>query len=133
VSRLARGSAALVAGAALAFGLAAATVAVRRPALMVAAPWCMPGARGPSGTCDRPLPVGGWPFPFLYDSPGTSVVGSLGPEDDLRPGWYLADAAVLALVPAALGTVVGVRRRYRRRRSPGAPLAGGTRPAVPPR
>jgi hypothetical protein len=75
----------------------------------------VPADCGP-GLCVRRLPVGGWPFAFLYDNPGTSVQGQLGLEDRFRAGWFLLDAAVFAALPVA-GTVVF---RLRRRRSPAA-------------
>ena len=64
---------------------------------------------GHEGPLDRNLQsreVGGWPAPFLADSPHTSVPHKLGAEDNFRPGsfvgtlsfWLLAVQATFALV-----------------------------------
>jgi hypothetical protein len=98
----------------LCFGLAAGSVLVHRQVTVVTANVCEPTTDNPNGYCFGPAPAGGWPFAFLYDNPGVSVRGSLNfPEDDLRPGWFLADATTFAalLVPVA----VAIRRRRRRR------------------
>lgn len=61
------------------------------------------------------LPAGGWPFPFLYDSPCCSVIGALGLEDTFKPGWFLLDAAVFSVLPVVVGVIVF--RLSRRRKS----------------
>ena len=93
VLRLVWWFATLVAGVLLAFVLAAASVTIHRGIPQDV------GRCGDGRPCLAQLPAAGWPFAFLYDNPGTSVVGSLGPEDDFQPRWYLADAAVFAVVP----------------------------------
>ncbi len=65
----------------------------------------------PFGYCYQQLPTGGWPFAFLYDSPGTSVRGRLGAEDVFKPGWFLLDAAIFGLLPALGAVILGRRRR----------------------
>jgi len=112
VARIALRLAAFVAGAVLAFCLAAGSVVVHRPVLMAVGNMCDPSADNPGGLCYQRLPAGGWPFAFLYDDPGTSVLGTLGPEDDFRPGWFLVDAAIFAVLPA-IGVVVFLVRRRR--------------------
>jgi hypothetical protein len=72
---------------------------------------CEPTRDNPYGNCYERLPVGGWPFAFVRDDPGTSVVGSLGPEDTIEPGWFLVDAAIFTAVPVAGVMIFRVRRR----------------------
>jgi hypothetical protein len=122
VSRTARRFAAVVAGAALAFGLAAGSVAVHRPVLTVVGNMCEPTGDNPSGFCYRGLPAGGWPFAFLYDSPATSVLDQLGLEDDFKAGWFLIDAAIFGALPAA----AAVAFRLRRHRPPAGASSTGT-------
>jgi hypothetical protein len=112
VSRVARAFAALVVGAAVTFGLAAGSVVIHRPVPTAVGNMCDPAGDNPSGLCFERLPAGGWPFSFVYDDPGTSIVGRLGPEDDVRPGRFLLDAAIFAILPA-FGAVV-LRMRWRR-------------------
>jgi hypothetical protein len=111
VSRIDRGLAALAVGAGLAFGLAAGSVAVHRPVRMAVGNMCEPTRDNPSGYCFRQLPAGGWPVAFIYDSPGTSVLGVLGMEDDFKPGPFLIDTAVFGALPAIGAVVFGMRRR----------------------
>lgn len=100
----------LVVVAVLACGSAGGTLAVQRSELRVVGDACPPAPDNPDGLCYEPLPTAGWPFPFLYDSPGTSVRGQLGVEDDFRPHWFLADAVILGALPAAVAFVVRRRR-----------------------
>ncbi len=110
VSRASRRLAGLVAGAALAFVLAAGSVTVHRQVHI--APLSSCDAR-PMEICRGLLTAGGWPFPFLYDNLGTSVVGELGVEDDIKPGWFLVDMAIFTVVPA-FGMIVVARMRRAR-------------------
>lgn len=48
--------------------------------------------------CDDPLPQAGFPFPYLRDSLGTSVIGSLGAEDTFLPGAFLMDWVLASLI-----------------------------------
>jgi hypothetical protein len=112
VSRIERGLIALVVGAGLAIDLAAGSVVVHRPVRMVVGNMCEPTRENPSGYCFRQLPAGGWPLAFLYDSPGTSVLGRLGAEDTFRPGRFLVDTAVFGALPV-IGAVAFVMRRRR--------------------
>jgi hypothetical protein len=103
---------ALVVGAGLAFVLAAGSVVIHRPQRMVVGNMCETTSDNPHGYCYRRLPTGGWPFAFLFDSPGTSVVGQLGlMEDDFKPWRFLLDMAVFGTLPAAGAVVIGLRRR----------------------
>jgi hypothetical protein len=111
VSRNALRLVALVAGAILTFGVTAGTVAIQRRVLMAAPVDCEATRDSPSGSCYLRLPVGGWPFAFLYDNPGTSIRGQLGLEDDFEPGWFLADAAIFGALPAVGAVVYRMRRR----------------------
>jgi hypothetical protein len=53
----------------------------------------------------KPRAVAGWPAPYLADSPNTSVLHQVGPEDVFRPGpfaatisfWYLVVLAALRI------------------------------------
>jgi hypothetical protein len=111
VSRIGRGLAALVAGAGLAVVLAGWSVVIHRPVRMVVGNMCEPTGDNPHGYCFRQLPAGGWPFAFLYDSPGTSVVGKLGAEDTFESGWFLLDTAVFGALQAGGALALGLRRR----------------------
>jgi hypothetical protein len=102
--------------AVLACGSTCGTLAVRESAVQVVGNMCTPVPKNPNGYCYEPLPIAGWPFPFLYDSPGTSVLGQLGLEDDFRPQWFLADAAILGALPAAVAVAFLLWRQRRTRR-----------------
>jgi len=99
--------------AALAFGLAAWSVVFHRHTQSAVGNLCEQTTDNPHGTCFQNLPSGGWPFPYLHDAAGTSVIGKLGPEDRFEPVWFLVDAAAFGAVVAS-GTVL---LRWRRRRS----------------
>lgn len=66
----------------------------------------MYGHEGPIEQNLQPREVGGWPAPFLADSPHTSVPHQLGLEDDFRLGpffetlsfWLLVLHAIIAAV-----------------------------------
>lgn len=58
----------------------------------------MYGFEGPLEQNWLPRMVGGWPAPFLADSPDTSVPHQIGPEDHFRPGPFVADLAFWAIV-----------------------------------
>ena len=59
--------------------------------------------------CPEPVLNGGWPAPYLYDSPGISVERQLSfVEDSFRPGPFLANLAFYALL---LGLLEGAFRR----------------------
>jgi hypothetical protein len=115
MSRLAGGFAAILASAALTIGLAAGSVMVHRPVRRAVGSLCAPAGDDPSGMCFQRLPAGGWPFSFLYDNPGTSVLGQLGPEDDFKPGWFLLDAAIFGLLPTSGAVALRLRRRRARK------------------
>jgi hypothetical protein len=101
-------------GLILSFVLAVGSVVVHRQVTMVVGNVCEPTNDNPNGYCFGPEPAGGWPFPYLYDNPGVSVRGSLNfPEDDLRPGWFLADVATFSALAALIAVAVHLRRRRR--------------------
>ncbi len=50
----------------------------------------MYGFEGPIEQNWLPRKSAGWPAPFFADSPHTSVVHKIGPEDDFRPGPFVA-------------------------------------------
>lgn len=59
-----------------------------------------------------PRPVGGWPAPFLADSPGTSIILQVGIEDQFRLGPFIASLAFWYLVlSAALNLAVRTKRQ----------------------
>lgn len=106
-------------GVILCFVLAAGSVVVHRQVTAVVGNVCEPTTGNSNGYCFGPVPAGGWPFAFLYDNPGVSVRGSLDfPEDDLRPGWYLADVAAFGALLSLIAVAVHVRRRRRPAGSP---------------
>ena len=98
--------------------LAGASVVVQRPGAMTVDDMRRRAPGSSNGYCSAGPPVGGWPFAFLYDSPGTSVLGKLGPEDDVRAWAFVADAAVYG----------GRSRPGARRRSGAATTRGRSRP-----
>jgi hypothetical protein len=48
--------------------------------------------------CLEWLPTAGFPLAYLHDSPGTSIVGSVGPEDRFNFAAFVFDAAFFMLV-----------------------------------
>jgi lysylphosphatidylglycerol synthetase-like protein (DUF2156 family) len=71
-----------------------------------------------TGPCNEALPAGGFPLAYLYDVPGISVQGMLGPEDRFSGGPFLADFAVhLALLCLTAG-VFGGRIKWREAAAP---------------
>ena len=109
MSRIAWRIGAVVVIAVLGLGLAAGSAAVQRKVPAVVA--CEPVPSNPSGRCDTRLLAGGWPFAFLYDNPSISALDSLFLEDDFKPGWFLADAAILSALPAVGLALLRMRRR----------------------
>jgi hypothetical protein len=96
----------------LGFWLAVGSVAIHRQVTVVVGNVCDSTPDNPNGYCYGPVPAGGWPFAYLYDNPGVSVRGSLDfPEDDLRPGWFLADVVALSALPALIAVAVDLLRR----------------------
>ena len=76
---------------------------------------CGPTASDP---CYRPVLKGGFPFAFLYDTPGVSVEGKLSFfEDTLHPGLLLVD--IIICFAAILLSIAAVSR-YRSATKPGA-------------
>lgn len=65
----------------------------------------MYGFEGPLEQNWLPRKLAGWPAPFVADSPHTSVIHKIGPEDDFRPGpfvatlsfWYVATLGIARL------------------------------------
>jgi hypothetical protein len=57
---------------------------------------------------------GGWPAPFLYDTPGVSVEWKLSVgEDDFRAGPYMANFAFYLLILLAVDAgATAILRRY---------------------
>jgi hypothetical protein len=105
---------AIVFGFILCFFLAAGSVIIHRQATVVLGNLCEQTTDNPHGYCFGPAPAGGWPFAFLYDNPSVSVRGSLDfPEDELRPGWFLADVAAFSALPALIAVAPHLRRRRR--------------------
>ena len=64
----------------------------------------------PPRSCREGVLVGGWPFPYLVDRPGVSVVGKITiiGEDDFHPVPFAADAIVLG---GLIYLLVGIGRR----------------------
>lgn len=57
--------------------------------------------------CPEPVLNGGWPAPYLYDTPGISVERQLSfMEDSFRSGPFLANSAFFALLLIALRLVI---------------------------
>ena len=109
MSRLSRALVAFVVSAPLSLGLAAGSVLIHRQIPMVTGNVCQPTNDNPEGRCYARLPAAGWPFPFLFDDPGTSVRGHLYWNDDFAPGWFLLDAAIFSALAAGLAAIL--RRR----------------------
>lgn len=82
----------------------------RGPELVVVGNLCGPKT---DQFCYAPVLKGGFPFAYIYDTPGVSVEGklSLG-EDKFRGGRFLLDVLIYFLVAiAALGAAHVLRRR----------------------
>ena len=82
-----------------ALGIAGATTAVTT----VSSEHAMYGWEGPVEQNWRPRELGGWPAPFLADSPDTSVPHQLGLEDDFRFWGFVATWSFWYVVVAAIG------------------------------
>ncbi len=64
--------------------------------------------------CPEPKRNGGWPAPYLFDSPGISIERQISFfEDDFRPGPFWANVAFYLLLLLGLQRVVA-RLRHRR-------------------
>lgn len=64
---------------------------------------------GMDGTIEenwRPREVGGWPAPYLADSPNTSVLHQVGIEDVFRPGPFIATLSFWYLVVLGAGAIL---------------------------
>lgn len=60
---------------------------------------CTATSDNPRGFCFEDLPAGGFPFSYLYDAGGVSVMGSLDfIEDDFYLIWFIADIAFYFLL-----------------------------------
>lgn len=68
----------------LSFAATIASLAYQRPYRAIVGNVCERSTANPLGHCYGDLPAGGFPLPFLYDSPNTSVVGQLGIEDAME-------------------------------------------------
>lgn len=66
----------------------------------------MYGHEGPLEQNWLPRELGGWPAPYLADSPNTSVPHKLGPEDDFRPGPFVATFSFWLLVSLSTSTLL---------------------------
>lgn len=59
------------------------------------------------GPCYEDLPAGGFPFSYLYDNGGVSVMGTLSIyEDHFYLIWFLADVVFYLLLYSLLGLVL---------------------------
>jgi hypothetical protein len=61
----------------------------------------MYGHEGPAEQNWLPRKLAGWPAPYLADNPNTSVPHQIGPEDDFRPGPFVATLSFWLLVSLA--------------------------------
>lgn len=77
---------------------------------MVTGNVCQPTGDNPEGYCYSRLPAAGWPFPFVFDDPGTSVRGHLYWNDEFAVGWFLLDVAIFSALCAGIATVLRRRR-----------------------
>jgi hypothetical protein len=73
----------------------------------------MYGHEGPLEQNWLPRELGGWPAPYLADSPNTSVPHKLGPEDDFRPGSFVATFSFWLLVSLALLRLLRATQHWR--------------------
>jgi hypothetical protein len=95
-----------LASAALSLALLSSQIERTGPELAQYGNLCGPSHSDP---CLAPVLQGGFPFPYLFDAPGVSVVGKLSfGEDELRPVPLLVDAGIW-LAAVLLGRAV-VRR-----------------------
>lgn len=75
----------------------------------------MYGHEGPVEQNWLPRKLAGWPAPYLADNPNTSVPHQIGPEDDFRPGPFLATLSFWLLVFLATSRVLALRRSSARK------------------
>jgi hypothetical protein len=69
----------------------------------------------PLHPCAEGVLQGGWPFAFLLDKPGISVMSALGlVEDRFEPWAFWANVAVFWLTLLGVGHLVRSRRRLAR-------------------
>jgi hypothetical protein len=62
----------------------------------------------------KPRAVAGWPAPYLADSPSTSVLHQVGPEDVFRPGPFIATLSFWYLVALTVLRALAGSRNGRR-------------------
>src|SRR3989339_1168924 len=67
---------------------------------------CDASPNNPRGLCYEDLPAGGFPFSYLYDSGGVSVMGTLGIEDHFYIGWFIADIAFYFVIFCLIGLLM---------------------------
>jgi hypothetical protein len=66
----------------------------------------MYGHDGPIEETLQPREVGGWPAPYMADSPNTSVIHQVGVEDDFRAGPFVATFSFWLLVSLAVTRLI---------------------------
>ena len=99
-----------VLAAAAAFALTCLSCGYERrgPELVVVGNLCGPST---SELCYEPALKGGFPLPYIYDSPAASVQGQLSlAEDKLRPGAFAIDVLFYFVILLAAGLVVRAAR-----------------------
>jgi hypothetical protein len=111
VSRSGRLFAALVVSVILGCAPAVGSAVIHRHVPISYGNECAATRDNPEARCYAPGPAGGWPFPFLYDTAVSPRGGLSWWTDDVRLGWFLADAAIFGALPVVGLVILRVRRR----------------------
>ena len=87
------------------------TVLYTRPYKGIVGNLCSQTPENPYGYCYEMLPSGGFPFAFLWDNGGVSVVGRLSwIEDDFALAPFLANVSIYLVIYAILFGVLARRK-----------------------
>lgn len=71
----------------------------------------MYGWEGPVEQNWQARELAGWPAPYLADSPNTSVIHQVGPEDDFRAGPFVATLSFWLLLTLTAARFLDALRR----------------------
>jgi hypothetical protein len=73
----------------------------------------MYGYEGPVEQNLLPRELAGWPAAYIADSPNTSVIHQIGPEDNFRPGAFVATLSFWFLTVSCAASLIRKARRKR--------------------
>jgi len=67
---------------------------------------CDASVNNPRGLCYENLPVGGFPFSYLFDIGGVTGQGHLEIFDDFKTEWFIADVVFYAMFFSLTGLLI---------------------------